>query len=216
MLKPCFIRRMAQSLRSVIQKPFVVNLATGKMVQDIGSQSLDGFGFHYDRKDVEGDPAVTVLPQLKVIREPKKPTTPLTNSVGNSPSPSVSHVNQVPRDTQPNSIYSKNTEGTRSTSFTRGRRRNRRDSRAKGTISFVKKKKQVERSSPDYIEAMLHRPNYTYMEPQNSPAFRNMARERILNMANRGVCSSDFCKAYRGTREVEFDTSTDCRNVSVD
>ena len=147
---------MAHSFRSVTQNPFVVNLVSGKMVTDTGDHSTDGFNHLYDRKVVEGDSSVTVLPQLKVIREPKEPTTP-----------------------PPLKIH-------------------------------------TEKPSQDYLEAMLHRPNYTASEPQESHAFRSMAKEHILNMTSRGACSSDFCKAYRGTQEVEFDSSTDCRNEFLD
>ena len=209
---------MAHSFRSVTQNPFVVNLVSGKMFTYSGDHSTFVFNHLYDRKVVEGDSSVTVLPQLKVIREPKKPTTPppLKSHMGDSVSPSATYVNPTPVDVLPTVFNSKNTEVTRPAPFTRVRKWNHRGIKSVVTVAYPRKKIHTEKPSQDYLEAMLHRPNYTASEPQESHAFRSMAKEHILNMTSRGACSSDFCKAYRGTQEVEFDSSTDCRNEFLD
>jgi hypothetical protein len=208
---------MAHSIRGVTQHPFIVNLVSGKKVIDIGEHPVDGFSHLYDRKVVEGDSSVTVLPQLKVIREPKKPTAPLPlkSHTDISASTSAIYVNPASEDVLPTILNPKNTEGTRPTPFSRVRKPNHRGVKSVVTVGYSKKRKHTEKPSSDYLEAMLHRPNYTAFESHNPRAFRSTAKEHILNMSNRGVCSPDFCKAYQGTQEVEFDSSTDCGNESL-
>ena len=205
---------MAHSIRGVTQHPFIVNLVSGKKVINIGDHAVDGFSHLYDRKVVEGDSSVTVLPQLKVIREPKKPTDPppLKSHTDISASTSAIYVNPASVDVLPTFFNPKNTEGTRPTPFSRVRKWNHRGVKSVVAVDYSRKRKHTEKPSADYLEAMLHRPNYTAFEPHNSREFRSMAKEHILNMSNRGVCSPEFCKAYQGTQEVEFDSSTDCGN----
>ena len=217
---------MALTIRNNLQNPFTVYLYSGKIVtntkSDIVAKPVDRTP-SYNRKIVEGDSCITVLPQLKIIREPRKSTSsttqlPLKNDVSypikSVVSGSAGSGNAL---SNPTSGF-ENTEvkvKTRTASRSRLGRRHIRKDRASETTTTPRRHKQTNMQSADYIEAMLHRPNYTAHERLGSPAFRTMAKEHILNMNNRGVCSPEFCKAYRGTQEVEFDSSTDCKDKCI-
>ena len=159
----------------------------------------------YNRKKVEGDGSVTTLPSLSTIKSPKKTAIPAT-------------IQTTPPNTHSSNIQDRRTG--RQTDQ-QANKHPRRQTRKKSESSEATPTQAVRigghltgssRRSVAYQEALKTRPKYTQHARVGSEEFREEAKKNVLNQENRGVCSKENCRAFRGSTKIDFDDSTDCKN----
>lgn len=173
--------------------------------------------YRYTRREVKEDTSYTVLPGLRFIRGPTQEATrkpemdPRIQRDGDGQSvvrasvetttqtvvkpnvevmtePVVSSVKPQPPSTPTRKYSSRSTHLKRAT---------------------WKETKRADRSLPS-IPSSVKRPNVTMHEKYGTEAFRKEANQHILDMESRGACSPENCRAFVGSRRVDFDSSTDC------
>ena len=161
----------------------------------------------YNRKKVEGDGSVTTLPSLSTIKGPKKTaiptaiqTTPPNSQTSNSQDRQTDRQTDQQANQKPRRQIKKKSESSEATPTN--------EVRIGGHLTGQS------RRSVAYQQALKTRPKYTQHARVGSEEFREEAKKNVLNQENRGVCTKENCRAFRGSTKVDFDNSTDCRNSS--
>ena len=162
----------------------------------------------YDRKTVEGDGSAATRPPLSTVSNPKNTmTSPKVQTIPpNSPSSKnqdiqTNHQKEKQTTIQSNKQFQKKNEPSETTST--------KEVRIGGHLTGQS------RRSAAYQQALQSRPKYTQHARIGSDEFREEAKKHVLNQENRGVCTKENCRAFRGSTRVEFDDSTDCMNFLI-
>lgn len=171
--------------------------------------------YGYIRKEVKEDNSYTVLPGLRFIRgstseatQNQKETHRVEEVKANPQTVGEATVDTTMRPVVKSKVESVFGPGVNTVKLQPATRHypNRSTRPRRATWKETKRSGHSLRTIPPWVR----RPNVTKHEKFGTEAFRKEANHHILDMANRGACSSENCRAYIGSRRVEFDDSTDC------